>query len=201
MTFSDFLSAVRSAWGWFNNAGILLAVLAGVGVNAVCTEVPTWLAVALCVVAYVAGFLAACYRASSGASDRPTQERTEGQASRIAELEGEVERLRGQLQTRRVPGAVAGLRAMAAASSTSTVAPGEDPLAELVPAEVPFLLSVYDGAQAHVGTENLMVARSLRRKGVVYRTDAPESDVISQCDVALTDDWVRIMNERADELR
>lgn len=78
---------------------------------------------------------------------------------------------------------------------------GEDPLAELVPAEVPFLLSVYNGAQAHVGMENLMVARSLRRKGVVYRTDAPESDVISQCDVALTDDWVRIMNERADELR
>lgn len=94
----------------------------------------------------------------------------------------------------------------AAAASGATREPlsprgGEDPLAELVPAEVPFLLSVYDGAQAHVGTENLMVARSLRRKGVVYRADAPESDVISQCDVALTDDWVRIMNERADELR
>ena len=87
MTFSDFMSAVRSAWGWFNNAGILLAVLAGVGINAVCAEIPTWLAVVLCVVAYVAGFLAACYRASAEASGRQDHEPPEGQASRIAELE------------------------------------------------------------------------------------------------------------------
>lgn len=105
MKFSDFLGAVRSAWGWFNNAGILLAVLAGVGVNAVCTEVPTWSAVVACTVTYVAGFIVACYRSSNeladssdGADDkderissleeelanRPTQERVSGLEARLA---------------------------------------------------------------------------------------------------------------------
>lgn len=77
----------------------------------------------------------------------------------------------------------------------------DDPFAALVPAEVPFLLRVYDDAQAHVGTENLLVARSLRGKGAIYRFDAPSSDFIEESDAALTKEWVPIMNKRADELR
>lgn len=77
----------------------------------------------------------------------------------------------------------------------------DDPFAALIPAEVPFLLRVYDNAQAHVGTENLLVARSLRGKGAIYRFDAPSSDFIEESDAALTKEWVPIMNKRADELR
>lgn len=77
----------------------------------------------------------------------------------------------------------------------------DDPFAALVPAEVPFLLRVYDNAQAHVGTENLLVARSLRGKGAIYRFDAPSSDFIEESNAALTKEWVPIMNKRADELR
>ena len=77
----------------------------------------------------------------------------------------------------------------------------DDPFAALVPAEVPFLLRVYDNAQAHVGTENLLVARSLRGKGAIYRFDAPSSDFIEESNAALTKEWIPIMNERADELR
>ena len=77
----------------------------------------------------------------------------------------------------------------------------DDPFAALVPAEVPFLRRVYDNAQAHVGTENLLVARSLRGKGAIYRFDAPSSDFIEESNAALTKEWVPIMNKRADELR
>ena len=97
--------------------------------------------------------------------------------------------------------------AKAAASLSDSVGPeassqkGGGPLSVLVPAEIPFLLRVYDEAQAHVGAENLAVARSLHGKGAVLRTDAPESGVISQCDVTLAPEWVPIMRARADELR
>ena len=196
MTFSDFLNAVRSAWGWFNNAGILLAVLAGAGVNAVCAEVPTWLAVVLCVVAYVAGFLAACYRASA-----ETSHSNVATDAREAGPEAEVERLRGRLQTAEVPGAVAGLRTMAAAASAPTATAGGDPLAALLPAEAALLLRVYDSGTVRLDDSTLPVAKSLAEKGAIYRRDTHDSGVILDCDVMLSSDWVPVVRERADELR
>lgn len=131
-----------------------------------------------------------------------------GLDAKIGELEGELEKRR-RSDLKKKPGAVAVVDGLAMASRASVASPAHastqadasDPLSRLVPAEIPFLLHVYDEAQAHVGTENLMAARSLHAKGAVIRTDAPESGVISQCDVALTDEWVAIMNARADELR
>ena len=123
-----------------------------------------------------------------------------GLDAKIGELEGELEkRRRSDLQ--KMPGAIAVVNGLAMASKASVASPAHastqadasDPLSRLVPAEIPFLLRVYDEAQVHVGMENLKVAKSLQQKGVITRTDAPESGVISQCDVTLTPKWALIM--------
>ena len=114
-----------------------------------------------------------------------------------------------QLDMEKVPGISAAINTLAkkteelldSSGPSSATRDTDDPLSKLLPTEIPFLLRVYDEAQAHVGMENLKVAQSLNAKGAVARTDAPESGVISQCDVALTDKWAEIMNARADELR
>ena len=197
MTFSDFLNAVRSAWGWFNNAGILLAVLAGVGINAVCAEVPTWLAVVLCVVAYVAGFLAACYGASAEASGRQAHEQPEGQASRIASLEAElagrptqedVDELRRQVSARdaelatlrgaRTPTRLDiarstlgddGMRSFRALCAASTYVDG-------APAR-PLVFDMDDGRLSRVGLD-VASLRLMEEAGLVRIAEADERDLV-----------------------
>ncbi len=127
--------------------------------------------------------------------------------TKISELDETNKRLsKRRLDMQKVPGATIAVDTLSKAARALTTTPSlvhdaDDPLSKLIPSEIPFLLRVYDEAQAHVGTENLKAARNLHAKGAVVRTDAPESGVISQCDVALTDEWVAIMNARADELR
>lgn len=62
-------------------------------------------------------------------------------------------------------------------------------LSDLLPAEKEMLSRLYNEVQVHVGMDGLATARALRARGAVRRTDAPESDVISQCYVELTDEW------------
>ncbi len=132
----------------------------------------------------------------------------EGCKDKVAELEGKLAK-RWKSDSQRFPGLLASVDTLAKVAEASVAPAGnapcqtaeDDPMSRILPTEIPFLLRVYDEAQVHVGTENLMVARSLHRKGAVLRTDAPESGVISQCDVALTDEWVTIMKSHADELR
>lgn len=135
--------------------------------------------------------------------------------SDIEDRDTEMEKLKGELDKRRqsdlqkAPGLLAAAdelaQAVKASVAPASLAPSrsveDDPLSKLLPIEISFLLRVYDEAQVHVGMENLKVAKSLQQKGVITRTDAPESGVISQCDVELTSEWVPIMNARANELR
>lgn len=116
-------------------------------------------------------------------------------------IEEEAERLRRQLQMTKVPGTVAGLRTMSVATSASTAAPGGDPLAALLPAEVELLLRVFDSGTVRLDDSTLPVAKSLADKGAIYRRDTHDSGVIVNCDVMLTSDWVPVVRERADELR
>ena len=62
MTFSHFVDAAKSSWNVVSNASILLAVLAGAGINSIWTEVPTLAAMVACVVFYIIGYLIACYQ-------------------------------------------------------------------------------------------------------------------------------------------
>ena len=41
MTFGDFVDAAKSSWSAISNASVLLAVIAGAGINATWKEVPT----------------------------------------------------------------------------------------------------------------------------------------------------------------
>ncbi|WP_270207938.1 hypothetical protein [Eggerthella lenta] len=67
--------------------------------------------------------------------------------------------------------------------------PSSDALADLLPLEREMISRLYNEVQVYVGMDGLAAARSLRERGVVARTDAPESGIISQCYVQLTDEW------------
>ena len=82
----------------------------------------------------------------------------------------------------------------AATSETSNDSYSYDMLS---PAEAEVVDRIYERSQLHVGTEFLEIGRTLRRMGVVFRTDAPSSDLIEECDMTLTDRWRAIMNERS----
>lgn len=145
--------------------------------------------------------LFSCGLAAAAAAIVATYFARSGYRRRIAAKDAEIASLEGQLQMAKVPGAVAGLKAMAAAASASTSAPGGDPLAALVPAEVALLLRVYDSGTVRLDDSTLPVARSLAEKGAIYRRDTHDSGVILDCDVMLSGDWVPVVRERADELR
>lgn len=64
MTFKQFVHAIKSAWSAASNVTILLAVLAGIGVSSVWSEVPSAVSMVACLLFYLAGFLASCYRSA-----------------------------------------------------------------------------------------------------------------------------------------
>ena len=114
----------------------------------------------------------------------------------------EIEKLKDQLRISKLPGTYTAAKMLAEArNATPDGAASPDPFNDLSPTEAAMILEVYENDQLHVGTDGLATARNLRRREIALRTDAPESDVISNCDIALTDDWRRLMNERAGELR
>lgn len=67
MTFKQFVHAIKSAWSAASNVTILLAVLAGIGVSSVWSEVPSAVSMVSCLLFYLAGFLASCYRSADEA--------------------------------------------------------------------------------------------------------------------------------------
>lgn len=67
MTFKQFVHAIKSTWNAASNVTILLAVLAGIGVSSVWNEVPSAVAMAACLLFYLAGFLTSCYRSADEA--------------------------------------------------------------------------------------------------------------------------------------
>lgn len=67
MTFKQFVHAIKSTWSAASNVTILLAVLAGIGVSSVWSEVPSSVSMVACLLFYLAGFLASCYRSADEA--------------------------------------------------------------------------------------------------------------------------------------
>ena len=119
----------------------------------------------------------------------------------LAKKDAKIASLEGQPQMAKMSGAVAVVKTMAAAASASTSAPGGDPLAALLPAEVELLLRVFDSGTVRLDDSTLPVAKSLADKGAIYRRDTHDAGVILNCDVMLSSDWVPVVRERADELR
>lgn len=67
MTFKQFVHAIKSAWSAASKVTILLAVLAGIGVSSMWSEVPSAVSMVACLLFYLAGFLASCYRSADEA--------------------------------------------------------------------------------------------------------------------------------------
>lgn len=71
----------------------------------------------------------------------------------------------------------------------------------LLPSEKKLILRLYDEMQICVGMENLGVTQSLRDEEIAFRTNAPESDIISQCDIRITNERKRFRMRRTGEPR
>lgn len=67
MTFKQFANAIKSTWSATSKVTILLAVLAGIGVSSMWSEVPSAVSMVSCLLFYLAGFLASCYRSADEA--------------------------------------------------------------------------------------------------------------------------------------
>lgn len=67
MTFKQFVHAIKSTWSATSKVTILLAVLAGIGVSSMWSEVPSAVSMVSCLLFYLAGFLASCYRSADEA--------------------------------------------------------------------------------------------------------------------------------------
>lgn len=67
MTFKQFANAIKSTWSAASKVTILLAVLAGIGVSSMWSEVPSAVSMVSCLLFYLAGFLASCYRSADEA--------------------------------------------------------------------------------------------------------------------------------------
>lgn len=67
MTFKQFANAIKRTWSAASNVTILLAVLAGIGVSSVWSEVPSAVSMVSCLLFYLVGFLASCYRSADEA--------------------------------------------------------------------------------------------------------------------------------------
>lgn len=103
MTFKHYVEAAKSSWNVVSNASILLAVLAGAGINAIWAEVPTLAAMVACLLFYVVGYLIACYQSEKthieSEAERPEiSESTITLADHEAAIEREKSRLRASIE-------------------------------------------------------------------------------------------------------
>lgn len=80
MTFRDFLEAVKSTWSAASNAAVLVTIMGGAGLSALVGQVPTLAAMAACLVAYMTGFLIACFRAGSNGTKESVEKPEEARA-------------------------------------------------------------------------------------------------------------------------
>lgn len=80
----------------------------------------------------------------------------------------------------------------------SSAKAGDVKIPGLSPIEAEMVRSIWNEGSLRVGTRWISVARVLKSRGIIYRLDAPDSDVIEQCDVTLTDEWRKRVMEMAE---